>query len=192
MSNLYSAQYLRTLSKTRSSLSKAFSINESKERETFDIFLSHSFLDKEIIEGLYLELTDLGFSVYVDWVVDPTLDRKNVTKGTATLIRRRLRASQSLLLAISVNASTSNWMPWELGVMDGDKGRCAILPITETTSQTSFQGYEYLSLYPFVKKHPNHFQLEKLWVIESSDTYVIFDDWLEKNLNPFKRSIKLF
>jgi hypothetical protein len=69
-------------------------LNENLRRKTFssqstfDIFLSHSFLDREEVLGLYYELTSKGFSVYVDWIVDPQLDRSNVTKESASLIRK--------------------------------------------------------------------------------------------------------
>ena len=53
----------------------------------FYIFLSHSFLDKDEVEGLYIELTNQGYSVYVDWIIDPHLDRTNVTKASAKLIQ---------------------------------------------------------------------------------------------------------
>ena len=52
-----------------------FSIKNVPVSTKFDIFLSHSFLDKAEVQGLYQELTDFGYSVYVDWVVDPHLDR---------------------------------------------------------------------------------------------------------------------
>ena len=77
----------------------------------FDIFLSHSFLDQREVKGLYIELTDLGYRVYVDWIADPQLDRNNVTKESAELIRNRMKSSKTLLLAISENAEMSKWMP---------------------------------------------------------------------------------
>ena len=38
--------------------------------------------------------------------------------------------------------------------MDGDKGRCAILPITDYENDT-FKGQEFLSVYPLVTKGSN-------------------------------------
>lgn len=63
---------------------------------SFNIFLSHSFLDKDEVEGLYLELTHMGYKVYVDWIIDPYLNRNNVTKATANHIRNRLKSSKTL------------------------------------------------------------------------------------------------
>jgi len=40
---------------------KRFAAADTPMSATFDIFLSHSFLDREIVKGLYLELTEMGF-----------------------------------------------------------------------------------------------------------------------------------
>jgi TIR domain len=172
------------------SLQKSFSerqvlLNESsKKHYSFDIFLSHSFLDKEEVEGLYLLLTGMGYTVYVDWIIDPHLDRKNVTKSTAELIRSRMKSSKSLLLAISTNAVMSKWMPWELGFVDGNTNRCAILPVSQSSIQPkTFNRSEYLLLYPYIKKATIDYS-EKIYITESSNNYVVLDNWLKRNQNP--------
>ncbi|WP_338359803.1 toll/interleukin-1 receptor domain-containing protein [Yeosuana marina] len=154
----YTKSYLSDLSESRRKGTKTFSsvINENKNRTHFDIFLSHSFKDQKYIAGLYLELTSKGYSVYVDWIIDPHFQRDNVTKATVDKIRLRMKQSKSLIYATSENASNSKWMPWELGFMDGDKGRCAILPITDYETDT-FKGQEFLSAYPLVTKGSNTF-----------------------------------
>jgi hypothetical protein len=57
----------------------------------FDIFLSHSYEDAEVITGIKGLIEDQGLSVYVDWVVDPEADRSRVTPATAEMLRRRMR-----------------------------------------------------------------------------------------------------
>lgn len=154
---LYTSEYLKSVASQKQFIfeQKVFSVKNATIDTSFDIFLSHSFLDKEDVQGLYQELTDFGFSVYVDWIVDPHLDRNNVTKATAILVRQRLKASKTLLLAISTNAAMSKWMPWELGYIDGHTNKCAIIPVSkERNPPKSFKGTEYLSLYPFIKKLP--------------------------------------
>lgn len=154
--------------------------NVDKSKIKFDIFLSHSYLDRDEVLGLYRELTDMGFSVYVDWIVDADLDRTNVTKATAELIRDRMKNSKSLLLAISTNASMSKWMPWELGFIDGKTDRCAIVPISKDNANLSaFNRVEYLKLYPYIDISSNI-----LWVNEDATTYISFRDWLVNGRNP--------
>lgn len=119
-------------------------------RTTFDIFLSHSRLDSDIVLGIKVILESMGHSVYVDWIDDPQLDRSRVTPATADRLRTRMRQSQSLFYVHSSNASTSRWMPWELGYFDGFMGNVAILPVVASAGQTTFHGEEYLGLYPYV------------------------------------------
>jgi hypothetical protein len=164
------------------------------EKKQFDIFLSHSFLDKEEVKGLYLELTSFGYSVYVDWIVDPELDRNNVTRESAELIRLRMKSSRSLLLAISTNAAMSKWIPWELGYVDGNTNRCAIVPVSkERIAPKAFYGKEYLSLYPFIKKLPlQGTDEDKLWVIESAYNYSLFEKWFDSGMILENRQINIF
>lgn len=192
--SLYSSSYLKTLASNRPAQAKTRLFSTSRHIETgFDIFLSHSFLDKDEVEGLYLELTDFGFTVYVDWIIDPYLDRANVTRESATLIRNRMKSCKSLLLAISTNAATSKWMPWELGYMDAKTTKCAILPVSkEAIAPKSYKGVEYLSLYPFIKKLPTDQKVDKLWIIEESNKYIVFDDWFYRNQQPFTRTTNIF
>jgi hypothetical protein len=114
----------------------------------FDVFLSHSFRDAQIILALKRLAQSGGLSVYVDWLDDPGLDRDHVTAATAATLQRRMRASSSLVYAHSPNASDSTWMPWELGFFDGLKpGFVWVLPLVDQ-DDSEFTGQEYLGLYP--------------------------------------------
>lgn len=129
-----------------------------KAGDTYDIFLSHSFADADIVLGVKKLLQDQGFTVYVDWIDDPHLDRTNVTKATAEHVRNRMRSCRRLVYATSQNASNSKWMPWELGYFDGFKpDNVFILPLLEHEF-SQFHGQEYLSLYPLLEKgiSPNY------------------------------------
>ena len=120
--------------------------------KTYDIFLSHAFSDADIVLGIKKILEKEGFTVYVDWIDDPHLDRSNVTKEVAEHIRQRMKSCGHLVYATSENARDSKWMPWELGFFDGLKpGHVAILPLMEEESG-DFKGREYLSLYPVLGK----------------------------------------
>lgn len=124
-----------------------------KEYEEFDIFLSHSIDDSDLVLGVLILLQKQGLSVYVDWVVDKQLDRSSVNKETAAVLRKRMEHSRSMMYIATENSSNSKWMPWELGFFDGQKpGRVAILPLLDSENQ-SFLGQEYLGLYPVVTKY---------------------------------------
>lgn len=147
---------------------------------TFDIFLSHSYLDALEILALKDDIEAFGLTVYVDWVEDSQLSRDKVTPQTANVIRARIRQCKSLLYAISETSSGSKWMPWELGYADAKHGRVAIVPLAESThSSESFGGQEYLGLYPYVTKAGiQNSSAEALWVNENTSTYVNLKTWL--------------
>lgn len=128
------------------------SVRNAKENDQFDVFLSHSIADAEIVLGIKHLLEESGLKVYVDWVEDTQLDRKAVTKETAEALRRRMRQSKSLIYLSSDSSSSSKWMPWELGYFDGFKpGGVAIMPVLDGPTDT-FKGQEYLDLYPLIQR----------------------------------------
>jgi len=150
----------------------------SSTTKTYDIFLSHSSSDAALVTGLKLELEDLGYSVYVDWIEDPKLSRANVTKDTALVLQARMKQCKALLYAFSENAVNSKWMPWELGYFDGIKGTVAVLPISRT-SKSSFQGSEYLGIYYYIQIDTvSGTNNTALWVYETATKYIIFDSWI--------------
>ncbi|WP_394553110.1 hypothetical protein ACDF64_01955 [Agromyces sp. MMS24-JH15] len=118
----------------------------------FDIFLSHSFHDAELILGVRDILQRTGKRVYVDWIDDPLMDRSHVTKATAERLRARMDQCSAMVYAATRAASTSKWMPWELGYFDGQKGReaIAIMPLLEVSGQSV--GQEYIGVYPTIER----------------------------------------
>ncbi len=142
--------------------------------DTYDIFLSHSIADAEVILGLRNELTSKGYSVYVDWIEDPHLNRANVTKETAIYIQDRMKTCKSLLYATSISATSSKWMPWELGFFDGFKKKVAIIPISNVANSTDeFKGQEYLGIYPYLVVTGS-----TLYIHNNVSDYMGFDRWL--------------
>lgn len=117
--------------------------------ELFDVFLSYNINDKDVVKGIYYVLKKMGFKVYVDFMVDSQLDRRSVTKETAECIQSRLKHSKSLIYAQSSNAAMSKWMPWELGVVDGNTSKCFIMPVQKGYEIINSR-QEYLLLYPII------------------------------------------
>ena len=161
-------------------------INEFDE---FDIFLSHSYTDKEIIPELKKKLEDMGYTVYVDWIVDKLLSREEVTPETAKVLQKRMQQSKSLFFATSKNSSNSKWMPWELGYFDGLKNKkVAILPISTKDNKFSvnYKGQEYLGLYCWIikdKKYDRLFNkyIEDIFIrCEINGNNISIKDWLKK------------
>ena len=117
---------------------------------SYDVFLSHSYLDKVQVLALVKLFNKHHFSVYVDWIEDKQLDRKDVNVKTANLLRERMKQSKCLSYLTTKNITNSKWCPWELGYFDGLKqSKCCILPIMEY--RTKFDGQEYLGLYSYLE-----------------------------------------
>lgn len=148
------------------------------ESKTYDIFLSHSVRDAELILGMKGTFEDLGYSVYVDWIEDPQLDRTKVTPATAEKLRKRMESSRSLFYVTTQNAISSKWMPWECGFFDGKKEKVAIVPVVAQSADNSYSGQEYLGLYPYIVQQKDTAGVEKLWVRLSSKQYVGYKKWV--------------
>lgn len=166
--SLTAAQQLRQLERT------------SPDR-TFDIFLSHSYMDAELVLGLRETINGMGFSVYVDWVDDDHLQRSDVSRETAVALRQRMANSEALFYATSIASPASKWMPWECGYFDGLKGRVAICPLTQSAQDDNqYAGQEYLGLYPYVAQWCRQQDSDPtLWIHETSSKYVNFTWWLK-------------
>jgi hypothetical protein len=157
----------------RSARSILLSKNEFVESHHYDIFLSHSVRDCELMLGMRETLVELGYSVYVDWFEDPTLDKPKLTPDTANLLRKRMQRAKSLLYVTNENIESSKWMPWECGYFDGLKEKVAIVPI-KSTDLANYYGKEYLSFYPWCVKDEGI-----LKIFKDNKTYSTFEHWLK-------------
>jgi hypothetical protein len=162
------------------------SVSSFNKFKTYDIFLSHSSKDSELILGVKATLEDMNYSVYVDWVDDPQLNRANVNEATADLLRERMDASKSLFYVTTENAESSKWMPWECGYFDGVKEKVAILPIKQYSFNNEYIGQEYLGLYPYCLKQDNTLNQPRLWVYKSKEYYLVYEDWLKATRRDLK------
>jgi len=169
----------------RSRLSKSWRTDSAILKEAsaqtgvFDVFLSHRYLDKELVSGLYTQLTSYGLTVYVDWVEDSELDRSHVTPANAKRIRERIKSSRAVLFAVSPNTGESVWMPWEAGVGDGAGKKVAVIPVVadaNLAAQTVNQ--EYLGLYPTVDHVEADNHRPTFWVNFSDKTFHSLRAWI--------------
>ncbi|TGL75992.1 TIR domain-containing protein [Leptospira yasudae] len=123
-----------------------------KERAKFEadvtIFLSHSHLDKLLIEGFIYYLAQFGLDIYVDWQ-DSEMPRIT-NKDTASLIKQKIQDLDMFWIFATENAMNSKWVPWEIGVGDVVKeGKVFIIPVANDFGK--FYGNEYLQLYEAIE-----------------------------------------
>lgn len=123
----------------------------SRTRRThYDIFLSQTSRDAEIVLGVYDQLTSLGYTVFCDWIEEPELDRSQVTPANAAFVRSIMSISDTFLFLDTEGAAQSLWMCWELGWFDGGQGPIGILPVL-ADDERYYRGREFLGLYPYVE-----------------------------------------
>lgn len=142
-----------------------------------DIFLAHSSLDSVQVLGLYHLLRDRGYSLYLDRVCDPQLDRENVTRETARVLRYRMAQCRSLVVATSANLPQTKWVPWELGFTDGYTGKAAVMPLLQS-GQTTFAGQEYFELYPQVRDSPGYNRPNDLDIYDRGSFVAGWGTWI--------------
>jgi TIR domain len=139
----------------------------------FDIFLSYRNADIEIALGVHTDLVRRGYRVYLDRIMDPQLNRTNVSAATANEIRKRLMQSKSVLSIATDNAEGSNWMPWELGFEDGYRGKSAIVPVTD---DRNFRGTEFVAVYHRAQPDP-----DSLWMyLPDNSLDAKFEVWRDR------------
>lgn len=149
-------------------------------RRQWDIFLSHRYKDRELIIGLAIKIVELGYSVFVDWIENPEIDRGDVTKENADFLREAMKKCGCLFYAVTQNSHESTWMPWELGYSDALHGKVAIVPITpRPTATDSYTNSEYLGLYPYATSNAYARRPGRdIWIREAENIYTPLPSWL--------------
>jgi len=146
--------------------------------EYHDVFLSHRFADREAVQELHDHIEqNLGYSVYVDWIEHPDLDRAAVRRETAEHFRRVMRASGCLLFYAGPNAPESKWMPWELGFFDGRQGARRIAVFVDDLASYQAAQQEYLNLYTVIDRDSLPGFLEEALEDTAALTSATFDQW---------------
>lgn len=132
------------------SVAEALSSAARQRLSRYDIFLSQTIRDAEIVLGVYDLLTSAGYSVFCDWIEVPDTDRSQVTPANAALIRAAMGVSDTLLYLDTEGAVQSLWMCWELGWFDGGRGPVGVLPVLDE-GERYYRGREFLGLYPYIE-----------------------------------------
>ena len=81
--------------------------------KTYDLFISHSYLDKEIINALYYTFEACGYTVFIDWKNEKLMDRNQVSKQVAKKLKIYMANCKGLLYIATENSSNSKWCPWD-------------------------------------------------------------------------------
>ncbi|MBI5541247.1 MAG: toll/interleukin-1 receptor domain-containing protein [Bacteroidia bacterium] len=156
-------------------------VNESK-RETrttavVSVFLSHSHddLEKIDVEKTIVLLRKVGVRVYID-SNDSSLP-PFTSAETAKKIKEQIKLNNKFILVATNKAINSKWCNWELGFGDAQKyiNHIALIPIADNSA--SWNGSEYLRIYPRIEE--SEYTAEHIKIIFPDKTEKSLLDWLK-------------
>jgi hypothetical protein len=143
---------------------------KSAQSEGKNVFLSHSTRDAEYLPAIVKLLENHGGRVYVD---DKDGDLPAIPSvETASLLRASLLHCRRFVLFVTPNSKDSRWIPWELGLGDGQKGRSnvALLPAAHISYDQQWAELEYLGLYDRIVFSHLAGYTDPLWVVMDHHT----------------------
>jgi hypothetical protein len=145
---------------------------------TSSIFLSHSHHDASQVENAVIFLRKMGVDVYVDWMDD--LMPTQTSGETAKILKDKIRENDKFIFLATNNSINSKWCNWEIGYADAFKypnNKIALFPLVDDNG--SWQGSEYLQIYPYIIKDSDYI----------TDCYkVVFPDGSKKSLSDWLQS----
>lgn len=171
---------LRAFSANRSQSGREQLIKSNVFGSGTSTFLSHSSKDLELLEGAMEVLYNHGARVYID-EIDPEMP-PYTSAETAALLKQRIAQTRRFVLLTTKNSKDSRWVPWELGIADGEKGleKIALFPASDSTNDDDWTSWEYLGLYHRVVWGKLSGHEEELWMVldAKANTAVTLRNWL--------------
>ena len=122
----------------------------TRNRSVCTIFLSHSHHDAELVTDIVILLRKQNIEVYVDWM-DESMPL-NTCNETAQRIKSKICENQKFIFLATNKSLRSTWCNWEIGYGDSQKypNNMAIFAVADNDG--SWEGNEYLQLYPCITK----------------------------------------
>jgi hypothetical protein len=169
--------FVGTLEEQRA-LTKA--VASKSEKNTF---LSHSSKDNDLVPGVALVLHNHGAQVYADLGDNRLPEPPSVE--TAHILRDTISEMRRFVLLVSSNSKGSIWIPWELGLADGQKSPAAValFPVVEQVTESKWAEQEYLGLYRRVVWGPLEGHEKNVWMVydHHTNTASHLGKWLRGN-----------
>ena len=101
-------------------LVKFLNSNSIESKKKYDIFISHSYLDKDLVKNMKNTINFLNLSCYYDWTSDQDFLKRNLISGyTKEVLKKRIEQSKALILVLTHNVIadgeiTSEWIKMEI------------------------------------------------------------------------------
>lgn len=152
----------------------------SKNTATTSVFLSHSHHDKEVIKEAKVFFENLGISIYVDWA-DETMPERTNGRTAQKIKDQIINHNDKFILLATNNAVDSKWCNWEVGIADTSKllrKKMVILPLANNSG--SWNGSEYLQIYPRIEMEPFSNGDERYFVCFPDGSKESVETWLNR------------
>jgi hypothetical protein len=157
--------------------SEARSLEKAMKMRSFSnntIFLSHSSGDHDLLPGIIQILENYSGNgrVYTD-EKDSQLGGSDVTK-TAERLRIVVKNSLKFVLFVTEKSRNSKWIPWELGLGDGNlnERNVALFPAAEEAYEQTWAEVEYLGLYKRIIRANFNGSDELEWMVYDHETNI--------------------
>ena len=113
----------------------------------FDLFISHSSKDIEIVNKIVNLANVIGLNCYVDWLSDDNfLKRSMVSEYTREVLKFRLSQSKKLLYLSSSNSRKSPWVIFELDYFQNTVKREMKMILLEGTDERALKYIHFSEL----------------------------------------------
>lgn len=166
----------------RSIIIENYTIAKKASYQSFDVFLSHSSKDKDILTSVINFFSQYGVNVYID-KADEELPRYT-SPETGDMLKHRIQECKKFIVLVTENSKESKWIPWELGIADEKKKikNVALLPTVQTGTYPSWPEQEYLGLYPRIVYSNFKGQQQDVWMVldHHQNTGTELGEWLKK------------
>lgn len=130
-------------------LAKRLYVEDLEKLKQYDAFISHSVLDMDLVKQIKKEMNAKGKVLYIDWLNDKTnLKREYCNVSTAEVIKRRIEQSEKIILLVTNNIFSSQWVPWELGYAMGCGKKIEII----NPRNIDFHDYSFYEIREFTEK----------------------------------------
>lgn len=117
--------------------------NSVQKLKTYDLFISHSCLDKDIVRSVVKAANNVGMNCYVDWISDNDfLKRSLVSNYTKEVLKARMECASKLLFLSTDNSRKSSWVSFELDYFQNEVKREIVMIIADGTDAHEFRRIE--------------------------------------------------
>lgn len=147
-------------------------INEQfSSQQCYDVFLSHSSHDSNLVLKLMSILNSKDLTVYVDWVEDQlALKRELTSVDTAKVLIERINSSRAIIFVKTSQSALSLWTPWELGYAQAIGKKITVLEIDYILGTP-----QYLDIYD-----KSHLIEDGIIMVDDEDDNLPIEMWINK------------